>query len=383
MTQTYDSPVTAPDAVDESSSAKRSTLSAVLQFELTPKKVSKRELMQFSRQLSVFVRAGIPILEALGTIREETKDKVFGRVLDDMIESLTAGTTLTSAIRQHADAFPPYYIGILETAELTGQLDVALVRLSTYIERDLEAKRKVLSALTYPAIVAGFSLVVVAVLVGFVLPRFKTFFESLNAQLPLPTRILLGLTSWITNWWFVPAGALVIFMLLLLWMWQSSRGRGLRDRILLRIPVLGDLLRHAVLERFCRVLNSMVATGVPLPDALAVTAGAVNNRVYEAGILDARAAMMRGQGLADPLAATNLFPASANQMLRVGEATGSLDEQLGIAADYFERELDYRIKRFTNVFEPAVILFVGVVVGFVAIALVSAMYGIYHQVHFT
>jgi type IV pilus assembly protein PilC len=353
----------------------------IANLEITPKKVNKRELMQFSRQLAVFVRAGIPILEALNTIRSETKDKFFGGVVDEIIDSLNRGSTLAAAIREHADAFPAYYLGILETAELTGQLDIALVRLSTYIERDLEARRRIVSALTYPIIVMVLSVIVVIVLVSFVLPRFKKFFASLHAKLPLPTRMLLAITNWVEHWWFVLAGIAVLMFAALFWMWQTAQGKQARDRLLLRMPVVGDVIRHAVLERFCRVLHSMVATGVPLPEALTVTASAANNRVYEAGILEARAAMMRGQGLAGPLAETGLFPASANQMFRVGEATGSLDEQLEVASEFFEQELDYRIKRFTNLFEPAVIVFVGVVVGFVAIALVSAMYGIYNQVH--
>jgi type IV pilus assembly protein PilC len=382
MTTTNTEPIDTDLASEDSGDGKQdgSWLKRV-NFEITPKKINKRELMQFSRQMAVFIRAGIPILEALSTIRSEVKDKFFGRVLDDIIESLNTGSTLAGAVRAHRDAFPAYYLGILETAELTGELDVALVRLSAYIERDVEARRRIVAALTYPIIVVFLSIIVVVVLVSFVLPRFKKFFDSLNATLPLPTRILLAITNWITNWWFLLVGVGVIAVLALLWMWQTERGKQVRDRLLLRLPVVGDLIRHAVLERFCRVFHSMVATGVPLPEALTVTAGATNNRVYEAALLEARASMLRGQGLAGPLAETGLFPASANQMLRVGEATGSLDEQLAVASEYFEQELDYRIKRFTNLFEPAVIVFVGLIVGFVAIALVSAMYGIYNQVH--
>jgi type IV pilus assembly protein PilC len=149
--------------------------------------------------------------------------------------------------------------------------------------------------------------------------------------------------------------------------------------MLLRVPVLGDVMHHVVLERFCRILSSMMTAGVPLPDALRVTSDATSNRVYRSGLDDAREAMLRGEGLATPLADTGLFPASARQMFRVGETTGTLDTQLATAATFFERELDYKIKRFTSLFEPAILLVVGVVVGFVAIALVSAMYGIFNQ----
>jgi type IV pilus assembly protein PilC len=162
---------------------------------------------------------------------------------------------------------------------------------------------------------------------------------------------------------------------------KTARGKALRDRILLKTPVLGDLIRHAILERFCRILSAMVISGVPLPEALMVTTAATNNSVFRKGLAVAREGMLRGEGLAGPMSASNLFPPAARQMFRVGETTGTLDKQLETAAVYFDRELDYKLSRFTSLFEPAVILIAGLIVGFVAIALVSAMYGIYRQVH--
>lgn len=351
----------------------------ILRFEITKKKVPRKDLMHFSRQLAVFIKAGIPILDALEAIREEMGNKFFGTIVDSIIESLRSGATFADAASEHAEAFPPYYLGILRSAELTGRLDTVLVQLSDYIERDLDARRKVTSALTYPAVIAGLSVVVVVVLVSFVLPRFKTFFDSLNTELPLPTRMLLAISGFLTDWWFVIAGVLVALLAVLMTGLQTRRGKAVRDTILLKLPIFGDLLEHVVLERFCRILSSMMMAGVPLPNALAVTTDATSNHVYKAGLTEAREAMMRGEGLAGPLIETGLFPPSAKQMFRVGENTGTLDEQLQTAAVYFERELDYKIKRFTNLFEPAVIIAMGVVVGFVAVALVSAMYGIFNS----
>jgi type IV pilus assembly protein PilC len=165
------------------------------------------------------------------------------------------------------------------------------------------------------------------------------------------------------------------------WLQQVEQGRRIRDKLLLRLPVLGDVVRHAVLERFCRILSSMMSAGVPLPESLKVASEATGNRVYIEALATAREQMIRGAGLAAPLADTGLFPTAARQMFRVGESTGSLDSQLETAAAYFDRELDYKVKRFTNLFEPAVILAMGFVVGFVAIALISAMYGIFRQTH--
>jgi len=351
----------------------------ILQFELTAKKVPRKDLMHFSRQLAVFIKAGIPILEALEVIREEMGNKHFNDILGEIIEGLRGGSTFADAASVHDTAFPAYYLGILRSAELTGRLDTVLVQLSDYIERDVEARRKIKTALTYPAVIAVMSVVVVVVLVGFVLPRFKVFFEGLNVDLPLPTRILLSVSDFLGNWWWLLLGLFLLAVFALAMFLRTRAGKVTRDRVLLKLPVLGDLMQHVVLERFCRILSSMMQAGVPLPEALAVTSEATNNHVYREGLGTAREAMLRGEGLAGPLSASGLFPASAKQMFKVGESTGTLDQQLETAAVYFERELDYKVTRFTNLFEPLVIVAMGLVVGFVAVALVSAMYGIFSQ----
>jgi type IV pilus assembly protein PilC len=353
---------------------------SILRFEITPRQVNRTHLMHFSRQLSVFITAGVPILDALEVITEETSDKLFKKALIGLINDLRGGATFSAAAAEHPEAFPRFYVGILESAELTGHLDSVLDQLASYIERDLDARRKVTSALMYPGIIFGLSIITVIILTGWVLPKFRSFFHSLNAKLPLPTRILLGAGHFAASWWFVFFGvtlALVVAGGLTL---QNKAGRARIDAILLKVPLTGDLLRHAIMERICRILGSMVRAGVPLPEAMVVTADATNNDVYRRGLNAVREEMLKGRGLAGPIAQSGLFPAAARQMFRVGEDTGTLDQQLDTAAAFYNRELDYRIKRFTSVIEPAVILIMGVIVGFVALALVSAMYGIYHQV---
>lgn len=350
-------------------------------LEITPQRVKRRDLMHFSRQMAVFIKAGIPILEALTAITEEMANKRFKKVLEEMAEDLGAGATFASAAEKFPRVFPAYYRGILRSAELTGSLDIALDRLSEYIERDVEARRKVTSALVYPAVVVSLAIVVVIVLAAFVLPRFEKFFKSLDAKLPLATRMLLNTTHFLGTWWWAIVAGIVVVVTGLVLAVRTDRGRTARDRMLLGSPALGDVIRHALLERFCRIFSGMVTAGVPIPEALSVTTGSLNNAVFRKGLDDARAEMLRGDGLARPLARTGLFPAAARQMFLVGEATGTLDDQLETAASYFDRELDYKIKRLTTLFEPAVLIFVGLVVGFVAIALVSAMYGIFRQVH--
>jgi len=354
---------------------------SVMQFEITRKRVPRKDLMHFSRQLSAFLKASVPILDAIETIREEMTNKLFKATLDDIAENIKAGASFSGAAKAHPEAFPPVYLGMLESAELTGNLDKVLDQLSDYLDRELEARRKVMSALMYPAIVAAMSVGTVAILSIFVLPRFRSFFESLNAKLPLPTRMMLAMSGFISDFWFIIPILLLTVAVLAILSVRTEKGRNIRDRMILSIPVIGDLVTHAILERFCRVLASMARAGVPIPEALAVTTDGTNNVVWKQKLISAREAMLRGEGLAHPMAETGLFPAAARQMFRVGEDTGTLDAQLETAANYFERELDYKVTRFTNMFEPAVIIFMGLVVGFVAIALVTAMYGIFNQVN--
>jgi type IV pilus assembly protein PilC len=354
----------------------------ILQFEITKKRIKRRDLMEFSRQLAVFLRAGIPVLDALGVILEETPPKsLLATVLRDMVDALRAGATFTQAARGHAEAFPKFYLGVIESAEYTGNLDSALDEVASYIDRDLEARRKIQSALFYPACVFLMSIITVIVMTTFVLPRFETFFHDLHAKLPLPTRMLLGLTHFIKHDGVFLAAGVIVLLGAAIGLMRTEKGRSTRDTIILRLPVLGELVRTAIIERFCRTLASMVRTGVNLPDALTVTADGTNNVVYKTGLSEVREAMLRGEGLAGPIARTELFPGAARQMIRIGEETGTLDQQLETSAQYFGRDLDFKIGRFTNLFEPAVIIFMGVVVGFVAVALISAMYGIFRQVN--
>jgi type IV pilus assembly protein PilC len=349
-------------------------------IELTPKKVKLEEVMNFCRQCSSFVKAGIPIVDALAIIGEDSTDKKMKEVLADVSVNLRNGSSLTNALEAHASAFPRYFLSMIASAEMTGRLDEVLDQLAKYMDRDMETRRKVKSATTYPSVIGFMSVITVVVLTFFVLPKFKSFFDSFDAKLPLATRMLIATTDFTGAWGKVMfLGFLTVIASFFLWT-RGEPGKMMRDRVFLRLPRVGGLIRIAIVERFCRILAVMVQAGVPLPDALLVAGETTGNRVFRKGLLEIRADMMRGDGLAAPLAATNLFPAAARQMIRVGEATGTLDEQLGSSADYYGRELEYKLKRFTDLFEPVMIMFMGLVVGFVAIALVSAMYGIFNQV---
>jgi type IV pilus assembly protein PilC len=349
---------------------------SALQFELTKEKVKKKELMHFTRQLAVFVKAGIPITAALETIGDETQDVALRRTISDMVEQLRNGGTLSKAAAEHPEAFPPYYVGILQSAELTGRLDETLDSLADYIDRELETRSKVVSALSYPLVVMALAMVTVVILAGYVLPQFKPLFEELDADLPLPTRMLLAVATLFTDLVYVPVGGILLFVGTLVWLFKSERGRLVKDRLVLKIPVISGIVEYAILERFCRILGAMIRAGVPLPDGMKTTTEATSNVVFRERLEVAQVEMLEGGGFSVPLANTELFPGAARQMFKVGEETGTLDDQLMVASEYFDRELESRIKRFTTMFEPLMIVFVGLIVGFVAIALVSAMYGV-------
>ncbi len=350
---------------------------AFTEIEISAERVPRQEVMHFSRQIAAFVRAGIPIIDAVRVVEEGTANKRFKSILEDVREQLVSGVPFSEALAPHAAVFPPYYLGILRSAELTGQLDTVLDQLSTYIERDMEARAKVKSALTYPIAIMALSIVTMVVMVAFVLPRFVVFFEDFGAELPLPTRMLLGFSDGFQSFWWlitlVVGGAIVLFVM----SGRSPRGRRIRHGAFMRMPVVGDIVRYSAVERFCRIIAAMMSAGVPLPEAMASAIESTNNQLFEDALRPARVEMLEGEGVSGPLERTELFPAAAVQMIRVGEETGTLDVQIDFAADYYGRELEYKLKRLTDLFEPAVIVFMGFIVGFVAIALVSAMYGVF------
>jgi type IV pilus assembly protein PilC len=353
---------------------------SLMSLEITPQRVKREDIMHLSRQLGAFIRAGLPLIDAISTLGEEATNPSVRRMMRDVTAGLRGGDTLSDCLDRHPTIFPEFYRGILRSAELTGQLDTVLDQLARYLERDLEARRKVKSALLYPTIIAAMSLVTVVVLGWFVLPKFKDFFSSLHAKLPLPTRMLLAITDFFAAWWWaVGIGAIVVTATVAAVL-STRWGRHGLDRLVLTVPVLGTTIQFALVERFCRILASMTAAGVSLPEALRVATGSIRNSVFVRSLSHVSESVLSGEGLAGPLGATKLFPPTAVRMMRVGEDTGTLDTQLEVTARYYEGELDYKLKKLTALFEPAVIIVMGGIVGFVALALVEAMYGIFNQV---
>lgn len=345
-------------------------------IEITPARTRRKVLVHFTRQLAVFVRSGIQLVPALRILGDETEDRALRRALAAIIDEVVTGGTLSEAASRHPQVFPHHYVGLLRSAERTGRLDDTLEGLADSLQRDIDTRANIIGALSYPLIVVLLSLATVVLLVGYVLPQFEPLFAELGADLPTPTRLLLQSSSTITDHLVVPIGVLSVALAGGIWCLTTTRGRHLMDRWSLRVPVVRNVVQFVILERFCRILAAMVRAGIPVPDGLAVGSRSIRNSEVRRRLETARIAMEGGRGFAAPLAATGLFPAATIFMFRVGEETGTVEDQLAAASRYLDVELGQRIRKFTSLFEPAMIIGVGLTVGFVAIALVSAMYGV-------
>jgi type IV pilus assembly protein PilC len=269
---------------------------------------------------------------------------------------------------------------MLASAEYTGNLDSVLAQLAQYLERDIAAKRQVKSALTYPTVVMVVAFVAVIIMSVFVLPKFTGLYRSLGAKLPLPTRMLIGFTDFMTSFWLYVLGVMAVIVFGFVAVIGGARGKGRRDAFAMKLPLVGNLFHLISLERFCRVLSSLSSAGVPLPVAIGLSADSTNNTLFKTSMVTVRETLIRGGGLYEPMAETGLFPIAARQMIQVGERTGLLGNQLGKAASYYEREVTFTMKKATELFQPAVITLVAVVVGFIAVAQVAAMYSIFGQI---
>ena len=336
--------------------------------------------MDFSRQLASFLQAGIPVLEALEIVSDQTSSKPMRAVVDGIGASVRRGTSFVEAVDAHPAVFPAWYRAMLGAAEYTGDLDEVLMQLSTYLERDIGSRRQMKSAMTYPIIVLVVAIVAMFVMSIFVLPKFTGLYATLDADLPLPTRMLMSFTDFMQGSWPLLLVAMAVAAGLGFAVLGGERGKPRRDRLAMKLPVVGNLFLLTSLERFCRVLASLATAGVPLPTAIRLSAESTNNSLFRMGMEDVHDVLVRGGGLYEPMAETGLFPVAARQMIQVGERTGLLGNQLDRAATYYEREVTFATKKATQLFEPVAILFVALVVGFIAVAQVTAMYSIFGQV---
>lgn len=352
-----------------------------LQVEITTEKVKPVVLMHFSRQMATFLRAGVPMTEAIDTLRRDADNKKLQAVLGDVLERVTGGQSLADALALHDEVFPSYYMALLRSAELTGRMDDAFEQLHVYLKRDVGLSRAVRKATVYPSILLGLSVVVTLIIVVFAIPAFANFFKDFDAKLPLPTRMLMAIADFVQSPIGLITGVLIVATIIVLLIYiRTPGGRYRFHGVLLKMPVLGTVVTYSSTERFTRVLGALLEAGTPLAEALPTAIDSSNNLVYKDRLSTAMEGVLAGEGFADPLASTELFPTTVIQMVRVGERTGELSQQLSNSATFYEEELDYAVEKMTALFEPITILFIGLVVGFVAVAMVSAMYGLYSQV---
>jgi type IV pilus assembly protein PilC len=338
--------------------------------------ISGLDIILFTRQLATFVGAGLPMTRALETIAEETASPLFKRVILAVLDDLERGQNLSDALAKHPKVFGSLYIDLVRVAELTGNLELTLKELAGYLRRDLNTVRRVRSAMIYPAVILVVATGVVIILVFFALPAFTKIFAEFRVELPLSTRILIGIVDFTRQWGLeIGAGVLVIIAAIALAL-RTKRGVYTKDQLSIKVPIIGPIVLSAVLNRFARTLAMVLKAGVPLGQTFEAVIASTGNKVFQRGLTTVKEQMTSGEGFAGPLIRTRLFPPMLTQMVRVGEETGTLDTYLEQAADFYEEELEFRIRAMTSLIEPVMTVAVGIVVGFIAISLISAMYGL-------
>ena len=339
--------------------------------------VESKELAVFTRQFSVMIDAGLPLVQCLEILAGQQENKTFQKVLNGVRGSVEGGTTLSAAMKQHEKVFDPLYYNMVEAGETGGILDTILQRLSTYIEKNVKLKRAVKSAMVYPVSVMGIAVAVIALLLWKVVPVFVELFNGLDVDLPLPTRVVIKLSNFVGSIYgfmfvvfFVAVGVALKF-----W-YGTPAGRMAIDTALLRVPILGIVLRKIAVARFTRTLGTLISSGVPILEGLDITARTSGNAVIEKAIGQTRKAVEAGRSLVDPLKETDVFPGMVTQMIGVGEQTGAMDAMLQKIADFYEDEVDAAVKDLLTALEPIMIVFLGVVVGGVVISMYLPLFSL-------
>ncbi|PTN37745.1 type II secretion system F family protein [Desulfonatronum sp. SC1] len=332
--------------------------------------ITDRDMVVFSRQFSTMINAGVPILQSLQIMCEQTENKLLRRVLYTVRNDIEGGSSLFEAMRKHPKVFSDLYANMVNAGEAGGVLDVILLRLADYLEKAARLKSKVKSAMVYPAVVVTVAVAVIAIILIFVIPTFETMFADFGAALPLPTQIVINMSRFTQdNLLYIFLGA-VAFAIIFKRLYRIERVKIMVDFWVLTLPVFGPLLRKVAVARFGRTLSTMVSSGVPILGALDIVARTSGNKTVERGVLEAKKSIAEGQTLADPLEATGVFPPMVVQMISIGEATGNLDHMLAKIADFYDNEVDVAVETLTSLLEPIMIVFLGVVVG----GLVVSMY---------
>lgn len=337
-------------------------------------KVTAKELAIFYRQFSVMIDAGLPLVQCLEILAANQENAAFQKMLTDVRSRVEGGATLANAMREHPKAFDPLAVNMIEAGETGGILDTILQRLAGYVEKAVKLRAAVKSALIYPVSVVAIAVLVIGLLLWKVVPIFANLFASLGVALPLPTRIVVGLSSFIGTfgWVFIIIGVAIYFAFTAFY--KTEGGRYTIDNTMLKLPVIGNLLRKIAVARFTRTLGTLITSGVPLLESMDITARTSGNAVVERAILSVRKAVEEGRTLTDPLKESEVFPNMVTQMIAVGEQTGAMDAMLQKIADFYEAEVDAAVKDMLTLLEPIIIAFLGFTVGGVVISMYLPMF---------
>jgi len=337
-------------------------------------KVPVKDIAVFFRQFSVMIDAGLPLVQCLEILAANQENQIFQKCLTGVRQSVEGGSTLSNAMRQYPKIFDDLTTNMIEAGEAGGILDTILQRLATYVEKAVKLKSAVRSALIYPISVISIAALVVGCLLKFVVPIFANMFVSMGVDLPLPTKIVIGLSNFVGRFWWLVLGGLVLIFVAIKYIRKDPKGRYMFDKMLLNLPVLGTVLRKIAVARFTRTLGTLITSGVPILEGLTITARTSGNAVLEDALMKVRKAVEEGRTIVDPLKESGVFPNMVTQMIGVGEATGAMDAMLQKIADFYEDEVDAATKDMLTLLEPIMIGFLGVAVGGIVISLYMPLF---------
>ena len=331
--------------------------------------VGEKDLVVFTRQFATMIDSGLPLVQCLDIQATNVENPTFKSQLTDIKETVEGGATFADALKKYPKTFDELYVNLVAAGEVGGILDTILNRLAAYIEKNSKLKRKVRGAMVYPIAIVIIMILILAVIMTKVVPVFEKMFSEVGAELPVPTQILIGISDFSVHYSIHTVVATVVIFVVMRQVFQTEGGKRARDRILLRLPAFGDLLRKVAVARFCRTLGTMISSGVPILDALEICSKSAGNWVVEQAIMKTRESISEGRTIAEPLAESGVFPGMVCQMINVGEATGALDTMLTKIADFYDDEVEVAVESITSLIEPFIIVFLGVGVGGLVVAL--------------
>jgi len=331
--------------------------------------ISMRDIVIFTRQFATMINSGLPLVQSLDILAKQSENKALRNVIEKVLYDVESGQTLADAMGQHPKVFTDLYKNMVAAGEAGGILDTILLRLAVFLEKADALRRKIKGAMIYPAVIFSVAGIAVTVLLLFVIPTFQTMFESAGVPLPGPTLFVIGLSKILQSYWYLIFGGIAAFIVLLRQWYQTSAGQLALDKALLMAPVFGPLQRKSAIARFTRTLGTLVSSGVSILDGLEITARTSGNRVVHDAIMESRASIAGGETISEPLKRSGVFPPMVVQMINVGEQTGGLDEMLTKIADFYDEEVDAAVEALLAAMEPLMIVFLGVVVGGMIIAM--------------